>query len=182
MKHSAKAISSFLFATFAFSPLFNPLGAEAFTKKYFEGVLEGYPAIQTLKKFGANIIVKESCKGDYYALFENYGPTGYLFICADKSNSLRDFEESLVHEGIHFAQWCGGGSTLYEHSELRKQAKEDGFSTEWADEATKEYEKGSLIYEQEWEAYYLEDIPPENLSEIVEDYCAPITQDEIDEV
>ena len=182
MKKLSKAIIAILVTAAGLIPIASPQKAVAFTKNYFEKVLDGYPAIQVLTKYGAEVIVKDSCKGDYYALFDNYGPTGYLFICADKSNSLADFEASLTHEAIHFAQWCWGGSTLYVHDSLREKAKKDGFSTEWADEATKEYKKGTLEYETEWEAYYMEDITPEELGEIVEEYCAPITQEEIDEI
>ena len=182
MKKLSKAIIAILVTAAGLIPIANPQKAIAFTKNYFEKVLDGYPAIQVLTKYGAEVIVKDSCKGDYYALFDNYGPTGYLFICADKSNSLADFEASLTHEAIHFAQWCWGGSTLYVHDLLREQAKKDGFSTEWADEATKEYKKGTLEYETEWEAYYMEDITPEELGDIVEEYCAPITQEEIDKI
>ena len=119
-------------------------------------------------------------QGDYYACLTITGQLD-IFICADKSNSLQTLRIT-THEAIHFAQWCWGGSTLYIHDSLRKNAKKDGFSTEWADEATSDYEKGTLEYEQEWEAYYMEDITPEELGEIVEEYCAPITQEAIDEI
>ena len=68
------------------------------------------------------------------------------------------------------------------HTILKRKAEKDGYSTEWADEATKDYKKGTLEYETEWEAYYLEDIPPDELSDIVDKYCAPITQKEIDKI
>ena len=75
--------------------------AEAF-KKVFERVLEAMQS--SFKKIWGEIIVR--IFGDYYALFENYGPTGvYLFV--QTSPIPEDFEESLVHEGIHFASGAG---------------------------------------------------------------------------
>lgn len=151
-------------------------------KGYLEQTLKRHPVTTAVKDFGGKVIVKEKCKEDYYALFTNFGPTGYLFICANGVDSLSDLEESLTHEAVHFAQWCAAVNSLYDHKDLRKSAIKDGFDIQWADEATSDLKKGTLEYESEWEAYYFEDLPPEQMVEMIQEECAPMTNEEFESI
>ena len=156
--------------------------AMAMSKDYLEQTLKSHPVTKAVADFGGKVVVKEKCKGDYYALFTNYGPTAYLFICGSDVKSLSELELSLTHEAVHFSQWCAGQNSLYEHQELRAKAEKDGFSTDWADEATNDLKKGSQEYDSEWEAYYFEDISPAGMVEMIQTYCAPMTKEEFEEI
>ena len=156
--------------------------AVAMTKGYLEQTLKNHPVTKAVADFGGKVVVKEKCKGDYYAVFMNFGPTGYLFICADGVDSLSELELSLTHEAVHFSQWCAGISSIFEHEELRKKAIKDGFSVDWPDKATDDLAKGTQEYESEWEAYYFEDMSPGEMVEMIKTNCAPMTNEEFEDI
>ena len=120
MKKLSNAIIAILVTAAGLIPIANTQKAVAFTKNYFEKVLDGYPAIQVLTKYGAEVISKTLAKVITTLCLIIMGNWLSLHMCR-QSNSLADFKASLTHEAIHFAQWCWGGSTLYIHDSLREK-------------------------------------------------------------